>query len=1029
MASTGDKFASTIATVVRGGSTTWTSPTNAGANDASDATAAVPTDYLVCTNFSFNIPPNAVIVGVTVKVDASETGSGTSDYIPQLITAATPTLVGSAKTAVVVSGATKVTSTNGSTSDVWSATLTPSIVNTSGFGVAIWSTDTTNTLAINFVTMAIEYTMLAPAREADPTPARPKYYENGFVVAPVAFMLAALAMPTAEQYFPDVHIRKPYQQVEQARNQLVVLPRSPGVPRTPLYTHINPRRYQQIDQVGSRVLGPIGIPIPFVTLEQPNGAKQRYYAQLDPVPNLLTKEVVTAAAPFVGTEEPAPIARRQYHQQSQWQTELGVSADLGTTVIREPVYTRIYRRYYHQIEQRGVGTAILPVAPAVVLPFSLKDWPTPRRFRYSPAPDPIQTTLGVAPDLGTMVIRPPLFNRILPRRALQVEYAVRKILASVPVVPPVDVTGTVVRDHIRIEHSRRKYNQLDQIPRNRVLNLPPPPFRQSHWVTPQRLRLYDYLTFIPFNLFFQVDNEYLVSWAEFEKPDPRRYFHQPDSIRNPLVIDQVKTALYTIQNIDYPISKRPYYAQIEQLVNLVSRDRVVTPPPTQKLLDQPNPPRYRYYEQYGSPPNILVQARVATQLFPIGQNQYPITYQRKIIRIDDPPNLLTSTLQPQPLSWSQRDWTPENHQRRSFAQPDPVPNSLILDIPAAPTLRLAWDREEWAIPYRLPYDVNTEGEYQRTDINSADLPNPRPTLTFRATPPRIREGRDFTLSWTSQYATTLTASGGWSGSKVLNGSQVISNLLTSTLYRLDAAGPGGTTFAQVYVVVIAVPPPPVTDSGLVEVRPAGRIVIEPKLVGQTAFVTFDFISSLPRGEAIVSASVRCQVNSGFDSSSSAVISGSSTISGTVVTQKIKAGVAGVVYDLLCRIVTESGNTLTMSAYLAVVSQRSADMAAGRQVGMPKKLGETITIPFEFASDLGAGETITSAQVTATVYSGVHASPQSIITGSESVSGTKVFQKVRAGVVGVQYTLKCEIHTSAGQVLDRTQYCTVIPDYT
>ena len=54
----------------------------------------------------------------------------------------TPTLIGSAKSPVTVNGTTPTVSSNGGTSDLWGATLTPAIVNAAGFGVAIWSTDT-----------------------------------------------------------------------------------------------------------------------------------------------------------------------------------------------------------------------------------------------------------------------------------------------------------------------------------------------------------------------------------------------------------------------------------------------------------------------------------------------------------------------------------------------------------------------------------------------------------------------------------------------------------------------------------------------------------------------------------------------------------------------------------------------------------------------------------------------------------------------------------------------------------------------
>ena len=162
MASTGNVFPTSGTTVDRAGATAWTNPGNVTLDDAADATAAVPTDYLVCTTFGFTIPDGAVINGVTVRVEASETGSGTSNYVPQLISDATPTLIGAEKSPVTVSGATKVISTNGGVADRWSADLSPAVVNATGFGVAIWSTDTTNTLAIDFVTIAIEYEIVIP---------------------------------------------------------------------------------------------------------------------------------------------------------------------------------------------------------------------------------------------------------------------------------------------------------------------------------------------------------------------------------------------------------------------------------------------------------------------------------------------------------------------------------------------------------------------------------------------------------------------------------------------------------------------------------------------------------------------------------------------------------------------------------------------------------------------------------------------------------------------------------------------------
>src|SRR5262245_23091273 len=132
MPSTGNVFPTSGANVDRAGNTAWTNPGNVTSDNGTDTTVAVPSDYLVCSGFNFSIPTDAQIVGGTVRVEAGETGSGDSRYIPQLISDTTPTLIGSAKTAVTVTGATKVISTNGGTTDLWSATLTPAIVNAAG---------------------------------------------------------------------------------------------------------------------------------------------------------------------------------------------------------------------------------------------------------------------------------------------------------------------------------------------------------------------------------------------------------------------------------------------------------------------------------------------------------------------------------------------------------------------------------------------------------------------------------------------------------------------------------------------------------------------------------------------------------------------------------------------------------------------------------------------------------------------------------------------------------------------------------
>lgn len=97
-----------------------------------------------------------------------------------------------------------------------------------------------------------------------------------------------------------------------------------------------------------------------------------------------------------------------------------------------------------------------------------------------------------------------------------------------------------------------------------------------------------------------------------------------------------------------------------------------------------------------------------------------------------------------------------------------------------------------------------------------------------------------------------------------------------------------------------------------------RTTFEAKLATETAIETFDFTSRLAATETISSASTTATVYSGTDASSSSVISGSATIAGQKITQKVTAGVEGVTYLLTCAITTSLGQTLNLSAFLPIV---------------------------------------------------------------------------------------------------------------
>ena len=97
-----------------------------------------------------------------------------------------------------------------------------------------------------------------------------------------------------------------------------------------------------------------------------------------------------------------------------------------------------------------------------------------------------------------------------------------------------------------------------------------------------------------------------------------------------------------------------------------------------------------------------------------------------------------------------------------------------------------------------------------------------------------------------------------------------------------------------------------------------RVIIPPKLAGTTYKQTFDFTSQLASSETISTKVVTAITYSGTDASPSAIINGSASVSGAIVTQSITGGVLGVIYELKCTITTNASQTLILTGYLAIV---------------------------------------------------------------------------------------------------------------
>lgn len=217
MSSTGNVFAGTGENNAGIGATAWTTPGNVTADDAADATcnAGASSNYLVARNFGFSVPSEAIIQGITVRVEASEHTAGTEGLNAQLQNDS-GTLVGSSKS-VTISGTGKSVYTYGSTSDVWGASLTPAIVNDADFGVRLWFT-TAHDIRIDFVTIAVEYIIPAGDDSGDVNGAgglvyaARKSYAGALATAAFMSMLAGqiyddqLVVPqTTTRFYADVN--------------------------------------------------------------------------------------------------------------------------------------------------------------------------------------------------------------------------------------------------------------------------------------------------------------------------------------------------------------------------------------------------------------------------------------------------------------------------------------------------------------------------------------------------------------------------------------------------------------------------------------------------------------------------------------------------------------------------------------------------------------------------------------------------------------------------------------------------------
>lgn len=126
-------------TVNSGGTgTAWTRPDLARGSDNSYAYCSIPslgqTAELRATGFNFSIPIASTIDGVVVSIERKASiGSSIRDYQVGLLSAGIPA-GGTVYNDLAYWGTTDATQSYGSPGDLWSLSLTPAFINSTGFG-------------------------------------------------------------------------------------------------------------------------------------------------------------------------------------------------------------------------------------------------------------------------------------------------------------------------------------------------------------------------------------------------------------------------------------------------------------------------------------------------------------------------------------------------------------------------------------------------------------------------------------------------------------------------------------------------------------------------------------------------------------------------------------------------------------------------------------------------------------------------------------------------------------------------------
>ncbi len=142
----------------------WVNPNNALASDDTYAVVApgnMPTQYLKVTNFGFDIPAPAEVLGIEVELERRSAAGSVSDARARIVKNGVVGATDRAKPGFWPTVDTPVT--YGSASDLWGETWTAADINANGFGFALSVTDNVDTAAVDAIAITVHYSLCAAA--------------------------------------------------------------------------------------------------------------------------------------------------------------------------------------------------------------------------------------------------------------------------------------------------------------------------------------------------------------------------------------------------------------------------------------------------------------------------------------------------------------------------------------------------------------------------------------------------------------------------------------------------------------------------------------------------------------------------------------------------------------------------------------------------------------------------------------------------------------------------------------------------